>query len=151
MVRFWLSRAKPAASPCKYSTANSRSPSLSPSAPYSFKSCRRDLRSRPLILFRTDPPSVARHCKAASCSASVTRQCSGTVGHGIGGSEKHRIRGMRVSARDRPPLMANESGNRRLAIAEIYGDGGETVPQYMRRDIGGQAAELCNSKPEFLE
>ena len=47
--------------------------------------------------------------------------------------------------------MSDESGNRRLAITEIDGYRGETVPQYMRRDIAGQAAQLCNSKPEFLE
>ena len=69
----------------------------------------------------------------------------------ICGRKQDSIRRMYVPRSGRTSLVSDQRRDNGLAVTEVRGEARKAVPQYVRRYVGGQPAELGNALPQLFK
>jgi hypothetical protein len=81
----------------------------------------------------------------------LAHQLGSAIGHRVRSSKQYGVSRVYVARCNRASLVADQRGNRRLAITKIRSERSKLVPQHVRGNIGRQAAERGYARPKFLE
>src|SRR5262249_50133879 len=84
-------------------------------------------------------------------ATSRPHQFANAIRYGVGRREQHRISGSGVARCNGPRLMTEQGCDGQVAVSEVGGNAGETMPKDVRRNVGGQARELDNARPMLCE